>query len=144
MPKKTYTSLPPHYAVCEHSDCPQAKNCLHRLAYPELAKKEDYLYLINPDRCTKDGKCRFYRDNKPVIYARGFTNFQKRMYPNQYQKFMSIMIGIFGRNPYFERRRGETLLSPDEQKTVLDALRKAGITEEFKFDKYETIINWYD
>ena len=25
--------------------------------------------------------CAYYRDKKPVIFARGFTNFQKRTYP---------------------------------------------------------------
>lgn len=144
MPKRTYTSLPTNYLTCEHTDCPQASTCLHQLAYTELMQTEDTLHLINPNKCTKDGECRFYRSNTPVMYARGFTNFQKRMFPDQYQTFMSILMGKFGRNPYFERRRGETVLSPTEQETVLKALRKAGVTEELKFDKYEEMINWYD
>ena len=78
------------------------------------------------------------------MYARGFTNFQKRMFPDQYLKFMNMLIATFGRNAYFERRRGETALSPKEQAIVLKALKKVGVTEEMEFDKYEENLNWND
>ena len=144
MPKKTYTTIPSGYPVCEHSDCPQAATCLHQIAYQELMKKEEYLRLINPNQCATDGMCKHYRDSTPVTYARGFTNFQKRMFPDQYQKFMSICIGHWSRNPYFERRRGDSALPPSEQEFILKALKQVGITEEMKFDNYEENINWYD
>lgn len=57
---------------------------------------------------------------------------------------MSLLVREFSRNPYFERRRGETALSPKEQHIVLQALRKAGVTEDLKFDAYEENVNWYD
>ena len=66
------------------------------------------------------------------------------MFPAQFQKFKAIVMGRFGRNPYYERRRGEVPLSPAEQAFVLGALRQAGITEEFTFDRYEEMISWYD
>lgn len=144
MPKKFYTSIPANYAVCLHHDCPKAATCLHQIAYQTLVEQENYLNLINPNRCGKDDSCRYYRNNTPVVYARGFTNFQKRMFPDQYQTFKSILIDKFCRNSYFERRRGETALSPKEQSIVLQALKAAGITEEFKFDSYEENYNWRD
>ena len=144
MPKKTYDSLPDNYYVCQHGGCPKAATCLHQLAYPVLMKKKPVIRLINPELCQPTAECRYYRDAAPVTYARGFTNFQERMYPNQYRTFMWMLIGKFGRNAYYERRRGDTLLSPQEQKIVLDALRKVGITGEVKFDSYEKHINWYD
>lgn len=144
MPKKTYTSLPSNYTVCEHSDCPMAATCLHQLAYNELFNTETYLHLLNPTQCTKDETCKFYRNNTPVTYARGFTNFQKKMFPNQYQAFMYRLIGKFSRNGYFERRRGESVLSPKEQAIVLKVLKEVGVTAKMKFDSYESHINWYD
>ena len=144
MPKKTYTSVPTGYSVCSHTDCPQAATCLHQLAYTALLKTANYLDLINPTKCSKDEKCKFYRTSKPMIYARGFTNFQKNMFPGQYQQFMMMLIGKFGRNAYYERRRGASALSPKEQEIVLAALRKVGVKEEIKFDSYEENINWYD
>lgn len=144
MPKKTYTSLPSNYTVCEHSDCPMAATCLHQLAYNELMKTETILQLLNPAQCVKNETCKFYRDNTPVTYARGFTNFQKKMYPDQYQTFMHKLIGKFSRNGYFERRRGASALSPKEQEIVFAALKEVGVTAEMKFDSYESLINWYD
>lgn len=84
MPKKEYTSLPINYPVCEHCSCPMAATCLHQVAYSMILEQNaEYLRLINPTRCSKDEACTYYRDKKPVIFARGFTNFQKRMYPQQ-------------------------------------------------------------
>ena len=90
-----------------------AATCLHQVAYSMMMEKnEEYLHLINPTRCSKDEACTYYRNKKPVIFARGFTNFQKRMYPQQYDKFMTSLILHFGRNQYFKRRRGDILLPP--------------------------------
>lgn len=144
MPKKNFKGIPYRYSVCQYSDCPQATTCLHQIVYPQLLEKEDYLLLINPQRCTKDGQYKFYRDSKPVKYALGFKNFQRRMYPGQYYEFMRILVAEFSRNCYYERRRGATALSPKEQKIVLDALHKVGIKEDYAFDQYEERINWYD
>ena len=130
MPRKEYTSLPTNYPVCEHSDCPMAASCLLR--------------LINPTRCTQDASCAYYRSNRPMVYARGFTNFQRRMFPDQYARFMAICINHWSRNPYFERRRGARLIPPSEQQFILKALKAVGMTEEMKFDAYEEAINWYD
>ena len=143
MPKKTYTTAPADYPVCIHSDCPQAATCLHRLAFSEK-KESTYLRLINPSLCKPSDKCKFYRDSTPVVYARGFLNFQKKLYPGQYQTFMMMLIGKFGRTGYYERRRGATALSPKEQDIVRAVYQKVGAKEEIEFDSYEKNINWND
>ena len=144
MPKKENTSLPTNYPVCEHSSCPMAATCLHWIAYAEKQKTDEYLHIINPTRCSKDEACTYYRDCKPVTYAHGFTNFQRRMFPGQYARFMAICISEWSRNTYFERRRGARLIPPSEQQFILKALKTAGVTEEMQFDSYEEAINWYD
>lgn len=142
MPKIEYTSLPINYPVCEHSSCPMAATCLHQVAYSTLMEHEEYLQLINPTRCCKNEACTYYRDKKPVIFARGFTNFQKRMYPQQYDQFMITLILHFGRNQYFKRRRGDILLPPEEQEVIRLMLEKVGADSKMDFDKYEEHINW--
>lgn len=144
MPKKLYKDTPDGYPVCQHEDCPRAGKCLHQLAYQPLLERSHILQLLNPKRCTKDENCPNFRDSTPVRYARGFIGMQKQMFPGQYDTFKSILIHKFSRNPYFERRRGETALSPNEQDIVLCALRRAGVTTKLDFDSYEDNINWYD
>ena len=143
MPKKEHTSLPTNYPVCEHNSCPMAATCLHHIAYSILMEQNaEFLRLINPTRCSKDEACAYYRDKKPVIFARGFTNFQKRMYPQQYDQFMTTLILHFGRNQYFKRRRGDILLLPEEQEVIRLMLKKVGADSKMDFDKYEEHINW--
>ncbi len=144
MPKRTYKDIPERYPVCLADDCPLAATCLHQLVLETLMQKETYLQLINPNQCSKDDTCPFYRNNQLVTYARGFTGFQKRMYPAQYHTFMNLLTSTFGRNGYFERRRGDTILSPKEQRIIREALKQAGVTEELQFDAYEELSNWYD
>jgi len=144
MPRKTYTTLPADYPACLHQDCPMAAECLHQVAFQTLQESQTYLSLINPRKATKSEECKFYRDAKPVMFARGFTGFQKKMFTEQYQIFMRTLIGEFGRNEYFAYRRGELILSPKIQEIVLAALHKAGIAEDYPFDHYEEMINYCD
>ena len=144
MPKKTYTTLPSRFGTCLHVNCPMASACLRQLAYSKMTENKDILCMVNPRHCSKDRDCKFYRDATPVRYAKGFTNFQKRMFPEQYHDFMYTLIVQFGRSAYFERRSGHTLLSPAEQEIVLAALQQAGVKEDFQFDKYVELYNWFD
>ena len=143
MSKKENTSLPTNYPVCELSSCSMAATCLHHIAYSMMMEQnEEFLRLINPARCSKDESCTYYRDKKPVMFARGFTNFQKKMYPQQYDQFMTTLCLHFGRNQYFKRRRGDIPLSPEEQEVIKLMLEKVGADSKMDFDKYEERINW--
>ncbi len=142
MQNKTITSPPNNYPVCQHHDCPMAATCLHHIAYVILLQSEDHLNLINPNRCSKDAACSFYRDSSPVRYARGFTGFQKCMFPQQYDKFMTNLCLHFGRNQYFKRRRGDVLLPPEEQDMIKLMLRNVGADSSMDFDQYEEKIIW--
>ena len=101
-----------------HADCPKADSCLRQLAFRRHAELGMFLQLINPALCTKQPDCPHYVSNQPVKFAKGFTNFQKRMYPDQYDKFMTTLVCHFGRNQYFKRRRGDIVLSPEEQEEI--------------------------
>lgn len=97
MKKNLYKEAPANFSVCVHTDCTCGSTCLRQLAYPVLLEREAFLHLANPTRCTKDHSCPYYRDAAPVTYMRGFTQMKKRMYPEQYQKFMNFLIARFGR-----------------------------------------------
>ena len=120
-----------------------AATCLRHIAYTMMMEqKEEYLRLINPSRCSKDESCIYYRDKKPVIFARGFTNFQKHMFPQQYDQFMTTLCFHFGRNQYFKRRRGDIHISPEEQEVIRQMLEKVGADSKIEFYNYEEHINW--
>lgn len=136
--------VPHRYALRELADCPCSETCLHQLTYRQKVETERFLLLVNPRLCSKNRRCSFYRDSPPVTYARGFTQMQKRMYPGQYDSFKTKLIAQFGRNPYFERRNGTTLISPKEQDFIKQVVRQVGIEAEFAFDGYEQCLHWKD
>lgn len=142
MTKNNKQTTPHDYPVCELQDCPMATTCLRQFAYTTLIENEEYLRLINPTKCSKDEACKYYRDKKPVVFARGFTNFQKQMFPQQYDKFMTTLVSHFGRNQYYKRRRGAILIPPEEQKVIRRVLEKVGADPKMDFDNYEEQINW--
>ncbi len=144
MPKSPSSTIPYAYAACQHTDCPMSGNCLRQVAYKELISTSDRFCIVNPSQCSKDASCRHYRSSAPVRYARGFKGMQKRMYPEQYATFMQILVGRFSRTTFFERRRGERPMPPEEQAIVQDALRMAGVTASMDFDAYEEAIDWSD
>lgn len=37
-----------------------------------LLENEEYIHLINLNKCSKDVTCKYDPDNQPIMYARGF------------------------------------------------------------------------
>lgn len=135
-------TIPANYPLCLHADCPMADTCLHQLAFRRQNELGTYVRLINPIHCTKQQGCTHYAPSRPVLFAKGFKGFRKRMYPDQYDTFMTLLICHFGRNQYFKRRRGDVLLTPDEQDIVRAALERAGVRQVMDFDQYVEALQW--
>lgn len=139
---KIYPDLPDNYPLCLHTDCPMADHCLRQLAFRRHAELGLYLRLVNPSQCTRQSGCPHYVSNRPVKFAKGFTNFKRSMYPAQYDRFMTILIAHYGRNQYFSRRRGDIVLSPEEQELIRSILVRVGVDHPMEFDQYIEAINW--
>ena len=143
MNKINYNEVPYGFMHCLEADCPMASHCLRQMAMQAVPKNQISVPIINPQLPEQSENCRFYRSDEPQVYARGFTNMQKQMLPSQYDTFRYRLIGKFGRNPYFERRKGARLCSPSEIKVVKSALKEIGL-EHLAFDAYEKHLNWTD
>ncbi len=143
MNKINYNEVPYGFMHCLEADCPMASHCLRQMAMQAVPKNQISVPIINPQLPEQSENCRFYRSDEPQVYARGFTNMQKQMLPSQYDTFRYRLIGKFGRNPYFERRKGARLCSPSEIKVVKSALKEIGL-EHLEFDAYEKHLNWTD
>ena len=139
---KIYKDIPENYPLCIHADCRMADSCLRQLAYRRHDELCTFLRLINPAKCSKGTDCPYYVNNQPVRFAKGFVNFKKQMYPDQYDRFMTLLICHFGRNQYFKRRRGDIVLPPEEQEVIRYTLEKVGVTQPMEFDDYIEAINW--
>lgn len=138
------SDVPGNFTLCLNAECPLAERCLHQMVRRMIPTDELVLHVYNPEAVKGGENCKFFRALKLDRYAKGFSRFQEEMVPRQYAVFSRSLMHYFGRNPYYERRRGERSLSPAEQEVVLQALRKAGIEEDLEFDGYEYRINWID
>lgn len=142
MPKKIYNDIPNGYAICQMENCPCAQNCLHQIAYKPLTERDRFLQLINPKFCAPGEQCPHFRDATPVLFACGFKGIQEQITTKQYTAFMKTLKEKFGHNPYYERRRGDYPLTPEEQELILQTLKNVGVAEELKFDRYFESTKW--
>ena len=143
MNKINYKDVPYGFMHCLEADCPMAEHCLRQMAMQALPKDAIGVLILNPQITESSEKCKFYRSDEPQVYGRGFKNMQKQMLPGQYDTFRYRLIGKFGRNPYFERRKGAQLCTPSDIKEVKVALKEIGL-EHLEFDAYEKHLNWTD
>lgn len=143
MNKINYNEVPGCFLHCIQSDCPMAEHCLRQLAMQAVSNDITGVSIVNPLLTEPSEKCKFYRGDEPQVYGKGFMNMQKQMLPWQYDVFRYRLQGKFGRNPYFERRKGARLCSPIEVKEVEAVLKELGL-EHLKFDAYERHLCWYD
>lgn len=138
-----YNEVPGCFVHCMQADCKMARHCLRQLAMQTMPNKLTTVTILNPQLTVAAEKCEYYRSDELQIYGKGFINMQKRMLPDEYSTFMYRLQGKFGRNSYFERRKGARLCSPSEVKEVEEALKAIG-HEELKFDEYIKKLNWID
>ena len=138
-----YNQVPKTFALCLHSNCPLAAQCLRRRVWDAVPTTEERISIVNPASVTPGDACHCYRSAEPAIYARGFRGMQARMLPAQYAKFSERLIKHFSRTSYFEHRRGKWLCSPSDMAYIRSVLDELGLSA-LEFDAYEERYNWVE
>ncbi len=141
--KSLYDDMPGTFSLCIQADCPMAAHCLRRIMWNKVPATQGHITIVNPAQTLPYEQCPHHRPDTPVIYAKGFTGMQQQMFPVQYDRFSTRLIGHFGRNAYFERRRGERLCTPKEIIYIRQLLQSLGLPD-MEFDAYVERFNWND
>ena len=69
-----YSQVPYGFGLCASADCPKTSTCLRHIALEHAPVKYPFLPTLTPQKLqAMKGKCEYYRSNKPVRYAKGFT-----------------------------------------------------------------------
>lgn len=146
MNQISHHEVPAGFLHCVRRECPIAATCLRARLWATLSSDKEVtsVQVLNPALATATDACPFYRSSAPAVYAFGFQNMQRKMFPQQYDTFRNLLISRLGRTAYFEYRRGNRPLSPQGQQMIRDALKRAGVSADLDFDRYEERINWYD
>ena len=72
MKDTSYSKIPSNYGLCA-ADCPRGDTCLRRIAYDRIPANVVFpptLHLKAIEAMA--GKCKYYRSNEKVRYAKGF------------------------------------------------------------------------
>ena len=144
--------IPKLYAYCFAGKdiCPKAATCLRAIAAQLLTDSpEEPLKMItsvNPvyvQRLPNPDSCLFYRDNKPVRYAKGMTQLFEDLSLKQARLIRLRVMSCFScESYYYQSRRGNRLISPKEQEAIRNVFRSAGIANDPKFDQYQYSLAW--
>ena len=126
--------------MCVLSECPKASTCLHHVALPMTGEQNVRIY--NPYLLDKTGKCPHYVKAEKVFHAKGFKNVMGKLPYNVHKQAVSALMSYFSERTYYRIRKGDCLLSPNEQKAVRCIIARLGYTEQWEFDAYVEDYLW--
>ncbi|MCD8183084.1 MAG: DUF6078 family protein [Bacteroides sp.] len=138
-----YSKVPYSFGLCATADCPRAETCLRRITYNHVPASVTFPPTLNPKTIEETtGKCRYYCSNEKVRYAKGFVRTAQALTVSMAGTFRYSLIGSWGVRKYYQKRKGETLLSPAEQQRVVALAKKLGVQLDEYFDAYIEQYNW--
>ena len=75
-----------------------------------------------------------FRPNKRAMMKRGFKNMYHDMPGYMERRIRWQLIASFGRRIYFEMRKGDRLITPAQQQTILNVCRANGWQGPINYD----------
>lgn len=138
-----YSEAPHNYTLCLHRDCPLADTCLRQLAEKSIPATLPACLVIRPAYLASlTTPCPYYRSSGKVRFAKGFVRLLEELPHKQMRTVVAHLIDQFGRRTYYRTRKGERLLSPSEQETFRNVLKKCGVSPVPEFDLYIEKYDW--
>lgn len=141
--KIEYSEVPSNYMMCLNQECTKADNCLRQLAWQSLPPEIEQCNVVSPKflaALTDD--CPYYKIAQKIRYAKGFITLLENLPHKQMQTVVYRLMNIFERRMYYRVRKGERLLSPDEQQKIMDIIEHCGISQPQEFDAYIENYDW--
>ena len=85
-----------------------------------------------------NGECRCFVKGEKVRIARGFDNMFARVKDRSHRSALRNQLTDYlgSKGTYYRYKHGERLLSPEQQRWILDLFRRYGYTENVDFDNY--------
>ena len=140
---KTTEKVPNNYTLCIKGDCPKAANCLRHAAVTMMPAEVERWQIVSPAYLAQmEGECPMYRSAEKVQYARGFVRMIRTLPVNVSEMVAQKLIARFGRNAYYDMRKGKRAIAPAEQEIILTVVAECGAQQEVVFDSYEEDYQW--
>ena len=140
---KTSEKVPNNYTLCIKGDCPKAATCLRHVAVEMMPSEVQRWSIISPAYLAQtEGECPVYRSAEKVQYARGFVRMIRTLPVNVSEMVAHKLIAHFGRNAYYDMRKGKRTVTPAEQEIIRTVVAECGAQQEVVFDAYEEDYLW--
>ncbi|MBR4920133.1 MAG: hypothetical protein IKZ62_02300 [Prevotella sp.] len=124
-----------HYIVCFLNHCPLREQCLRWLVGQYVDPTRVVYSSINPHNPHYGNEhCGMFRPNRKAIMKRGFKNMYHEMPGYMEHNIRRWLILLFGRKQYFEMRKGERLITPEQQQQILETCRTNGWQGPINYD----------
>ena len=141
--KKTSEKVPTNYTLCIKGNCPKAANCLRHMAVAMMPAEVQRWSIVSPAYLAQmEGECPMYRSAEKVRYARGFVRMVRTLPVNISEMVMHKLIARFGRNGYYDMRKGKLAIAPAEQEIIRIVVAECDAQQEVEFDGYEMGYQW--
>ena len=124
-----------HYLLCFIEHCPLRENCLRWLVAQYYDPSLMVQTSINPLNPEVGGEhCTQFRKNERIKMKRGLTHLYHEMPGYLERTIRQQLINTWGRKAYFEIRKGDRLITPEQQNDVLRICRRNGWTGHIVYD----------
>ena len=140
---KKIETVPTGYTLCIKGDCPKATTCLRHKATQMMPADVQKWSILSPAYLVQiEGECPHYRSTEKVQYARGFVRMIRTLPVNISEMVAHTLIARFGRNIYYDMRKGKRAIAPAEQEIIRTVVAECGAQQEVVFDAYEENFQW--
>ena len=132
-----------NYTLCIKGDCPKAAMCLRYKATQMMPAEVQKWSILSPAYLAQiENECPHYRSAEKVQYARGFVRMIRTLPVNIAEMVAHKLIARFGRNAYYDMRKGKRTIAPAEQEIIRTVVTECGAQQEVVFDSYEENFQW--
>ena len=143
MKEFDYTSVPPTFLHCIHTQCSRADNCLRHNLMQHVIPDRAAIRIVNPTTIPENTEnCPQFFPDRKMQFALGITHLLDNI---PYSKAKNIRSGIYNylqRNSYYRTLHKERLITPDEQNFIRQLFLEYEIKEEPQFDRYVEQYKW--
>ena len=141
--EKAFREKAGHYLVCFNDQCPLHEECLRWLVGLYVDTTLPAYTGVNPRNPQNGGEqCALFRKKERVMMKRGMTHLYQEMPRYKEHRIRLLLQLIWGRKRYFEMRKGERLVNPQQQEDVIYACRHHGWTGPIVYDGEVEDWNW--
>lgn len=147
----THADIPANYLYCfaSQDSCPQVGTCLRAIAAQLLKNAPARMQQVNAlspyfaEKTAGDKSCAFYRNNRPVTFAKGMTHlFDELPYVKAHTVRCAVMNCFSCETYFYQCRKGERLISPEEQQKIAQVFQRNVPQLTPKFDDLIEKLSW--